>query len=241
MATRTRHTLLPFALLLTGSAHAGLTEDELSELIQAAAIRATDEVIDEERTNSSYDAGDANDADTEDDIQLGDPGEPVFGEDGYASLDIEFGVAVTQNNEDYQLRVGYSTFLVDDFQISYGVSAWYHDQEIDNQASASFDFSFRYHFWKEDTDRGVSPSWTLYGETGIGVMASSGDVPDLGSTFNFIPRAGGGVTFAPFDDSAVRINLGLRWHHISNGSVFGSDENPDRDALMIFTGVVIPL
>lgn len=231
--TRDILTAITASALPLAIAHAEMTEQELSAFIQQAAAQATAETIEEEQAQSNQQQRNPR----VDDFKVG----PAFAEEGYTSLDIEFAVAVTENNEDYQLRVGYSHFLADDFQISYGLSAWYHDQEIDNQGSVSFDFAFRYHFLKQDTEPGISPDWTIYADIGIGVMGSTGEVPDLGTEFNFIPRAGAGVTFAPFKDSATRFNLGLRWHHISNGSTFGSDENPDRDALMLFTGIIIPL
>lgn len=233
MVTRTAPVRIPAAALLFAAPGAlAFTEAEVSALIQQATERATTQAME---ADAEREAGG-----TPADLPAPSAA-PAFAESGYASIQIEFAAAFTENNEDYQLRVGYSEFLVDDFEFSVGLSAWYHDQKIDNQASASFDLAFRYHILKEDVERGVSPSWTVYGETGIGVMISSGDVPDLGSEFNFIPRAGGGVTFRPFSDSAMRMNVGVRWHHISNASTPGSDENPDRDAAMIFTGIIIPL
>jgi hypothetical protein len=49
------------------------------------------------------------------------------------------------------------------------------------------------------------------------------------------------MTYALTEDlGGPRLQLGVRWHHISNGRSNGDSDNPSRDGLMLYTGVVFP-
>jgi hypothetical protein len=74
---------------------------------------------------------------------------------------------------------------------------------------------------------------------GIGVMGATGDVPDGGTPFDLMPRAGIGVTKQLTDDG-LRLDVGVRWHHISNARINGDDENPSRDGAMLYAGLIFP-
>ena len=65
------------------------------------------------------------------------------------------------------------------------------------------------------------------------------DVPPDGTSINFTPRAGMGVTRA-LDDSGTRLMVGVRWAHISNARIEGDGENPSRDSVMGYVGVIWP-
>ncbi|MFN9991847.1 MAG: acyloxyacyl hydrolase, partial [Phycisphaerales bacterium] len=80
---------------------------------------------------------------------------------------------------------------------------------------------------------------TVYADLGIGVLFTTDDVPSDGTSFNFTPRAGAGITHR-LGDSANRFELGVRWAHISNARTSGDGDNPSRDSIMLYGGVIFP-
>lgn len=133
---------------------------------------------------------------------------------------------------DVPLRGAYSYFLDDGVEFSAEVGAWYFSQPGDDAVGLSGSVILRWHFLRRDP-------WTAYVDAGIGIVGSSDDVPQGGTSFNFLPQAGAGVT-RRLNDDGLRLQLGLRWHHISNARIQGDDENPDRDAPMIYAGLIFP-
>lgn len=133
---------------------------------------------------------------------------------------------------DIPLRGAFSYFLADGVEFSLELAGWYFAQEGDDAVGASVSTIFRWHFFRKDP-------WTAYIDAGIGLMGASDEVPDGGTDFNFMPQAGAGVT-RRLNDRGVRLQLGARWHHISNARIQGDDENPDRDSLMVYGGLIFP-
>lgn len=133
---------------------------------------------------------------------------------------------------DVPIRGAYSYFLGDGIEFSLELDGWYFAQEGDDAVGASVSTIFRWHFVRKDP-------WTVYLDAGIGVMGASDEVPDGGTQFNFMPQAGAGVT-RRLNDAGLRLQLGMRWHHISNARAQGDDENPDRDSLMVYGGLIFP-
>lgn len=173
------------------------------------------------------------------------PVQPVasaqFGEKGSSWWSVSASGMVDDDaeNKDYSLRFTYHRFLAEDFELNLALTGWFHDQQVDDESSGSFDLGFRYHFLA-DRDRG----WSVYADTGIGFMLSSGPVPEDGTDYNFTPRVGVGVTLELPDqlggDSGARLDIGVGWQHYSNASTSGSDENPGRDSLFVRAGVIFP-
>lgn len=160
------------------------------------------------------------------------PARKAFGDPGSWYWSVGGGAAFTDNDQDYQGYLQFGTFLAEQFEINFGISGWYHDQDGEEAQSANPAFGFRYHFLPKRT---VDP----YLEAGIGLLFSTDDVPSDGTSFNFTPRAGAGVLIK-LGESETRLDLGVRWHHISNASIDGGDDNPARDSIMVYAGVVVP-
>lgn len=181
-------------------------------------------------SSAAPDAPAANDA--ADSQDLATPSAPAFGEAGSWSWSVVGAAAFTSGAQEYGARVTFGTFLADNFEITFGVAGWYHRQDGDDAGSGNPLFGFRYHF---------SPPKTFnpYVEVGIGLLFSSDDVPEDGTSINFTPRAGAGVLIR-LGESQTRLDLGIGWHHISNASTEGSDDNPSRDSVAIYAGVVVP-
>lgn len=99
---------------------------------------------------------------------------------------------------------------------------------------------FRWHIWHAD-----DYEWSVFGDAGIGILGSFANVPDGGTSFNFLPRLGFGYTRA-FNESidgesrGARWMVGVRYHHISNGRIGGDSSNPARDAICIYAAITIP-
>jgi hypothetical protein len=166
---------------------------------------------------------------------------PPFGEKGCDWWSISAsGMADDDDNRDFSLRLGYHNFIAEDFEFNAALTGWYHDQPNDNEFSGSFDIGFRYHFWVEEKRK----DWTVYADIGIGLLLSSGEVPEGGTDVNFTPRAGVGLTMRLPDgfggEAGGRLDLGVGWQHFSNASSAGSDRNPARDSIIVRAGVMFP-
>lgn len=118
-------------------------------------------------------------------------------------------------------------FVIDRFEAGFEVAGWGMAQDGTDTAGGSASVVLRYHVW----DRGWG---TIFADAGLGLLATNDVTPRRGTSVNFLPRLGGGVSIRAGERS--RVLLGARWHHISNGRVLGNDNNPARDEVMLFAG-----
>ncbi len=169
-------------------------------------------------------------------LDLGD-GDLVFGRAGYDSMTFKVsGGASSRSDTWVNGSWSYNTFIVDELELSLELAAWGLFQSDGNDAIApSLSLLFRWHFLIEEEQQ----DWSTFIEFGAGIMFASDEVPDGGSEFNFMPRAGFGATFR-LDDYGTRLVTGAHWQHFSNASVFGRDRNPGRDGIMGYVGISIP-
>jgi hypothetical protein len=160
----------------------------------------------------------------------------VFGSAGSTWLTFGGGVsfAFEESATDYNVFAAYSIFLVDRVEFSVELGGWYFDQEGTDTGGINGSMIFRWHFWmSQDHD------WSVYADVGIGLLGAFDEVPDGGTSFNFTPRAGAGFTRA-LDDHGTRLMAGVRWAHISNGRINSDANNPSRDSIMFYAGVMLP-
>jgi hypothetical protein len=181
--------------------------------------------------------------DTADPRTLPAPVLPGFGEAGYWGLTLSTGYAYGFDDAHSlnPLSVAVSTFVAADLEVRLELGGWVFlqadsDEGGEDTGGVSLALSGRWHFWKP------AEGWTVYADAGAGLNYSGSDIPANGSEFNFNPRAGAGFTVA-LDDSAraARLDIGLRWHHLSNARIFGGDRNEARDSVMIYAGVTFAL
>ena len=129
-----------------------------------------------------------------------------------------------------------STFLADELEFGVEAAGWYFDQPGQNTGGVSGSMIFRWHFAHDDDYR-----WSVFGDVGIGLLGGFDEVPDGGTGFNFLPRAGLGFTHVLTDElNGPRLTLGARWHHISNARIEGEERNPGRDSLMGYFEIQFP-
>lgn len=160
------------------------------------------------------------------------PREP-YGTEGSEWILFGAGAAYDfDKSTDIDLNIGYSRFLVDDVEWLLELAGWYHAQDGDDAVSLNPAMEFRWHFYNEgDT--------SVFLNAGIGVLVASDNVPDMGTGFDFTPRAGIGFTHRIADDG-TRLVGGLRWNHFSNARIHGDDRNPARDAPLLYLQLAVP-
>ncbi|MCA9281708.1 MAG: acyloxyacyl hydrolase [Phycisphaerales bacterium] len=157
-----------------------------------------------------------------------------FGEAGTWWWGVGAMGTLSDDATDARLDVAVRTFLADNFELNLSLSGWAFFQDGTDAQAINPGFAFRWHFINNH-ERGYS----VYAETGIGLLFANDEVPDTGTRFNFTPHAGVGATFA-LGDAGERLDLGVGWHHISNASTSGTDDNPARDSIAIWLGVIFP-
>ena len=157
-----------------------------------------------------------------------------FGEAGTWWWGVGAMGTLSSDATDARMDVTVRTFLAEDFEFNLSLSGWAFFQDGEDAQGVNPGLAFRWHFIN-DHERGYS----VYAETGIGLLFANDEVPDTGTRFNFTPHVGVGTTFN-INDSGARLDLGIGWHHISNASTSGTDDNPARDSVAVWIGVMFP-
>jgi hypothetical protein len=142
--------------------------------------------------------------------------------------------------EDANASIGFSYFAADNVEVCGDLLLRYIVQEGGDALALNPHIAFRWHFWKGSSilanTAEPSNTWTAFLEVGIGIMASTDDVPPPATSINFTPRAGAGLTYALSD--TTRLLASLRWSHVSNADLFGNDDNVGSDGVMLTVGCI---
>jgi lipid A 3-O-deacylase len=155
-----------------------------------------------------------------------------YGRDGDRHWMIRAGGGSTFRSDHFgQLGVGLMYFIAEDVSINLELNGVGFRQENEDALGLNFSLLLRWHFYNND-DR----TFSLYGEGGAGLLLTTSDVPHDGSSFNFTPQLGGGLSFAVGDDA--RLYAGLRWFHVSNANLY--EANPGRDHAMVYAELSFP-
>ncbi len=167
---------------------------------------------------------------------LGDPPGHAFATKGSHQISFGGGGAHSLRNDaqDFNATFSYTYFLVDNFEVTGELGGWYFHQDGDDAIGLNPCFVMRYHYWVSDDRR-----WSTYVDAGIGLLFSTDNVPDRGTSFDATPRVGLGLT-RQINDEGWRLQLGLRWAHVSNARILGDADNPSRDGIMAYFAIVIP-
>lgn len=165
------------------------------------------------------------------------PAHKPFGSPGNSFISVGGGVAYSANDGDTATDsngyIAWNYFLIQDVEFSLEAGVYYFNQTGPNQWGGSGTLALRWHFLNKQT-------WSLFAEAGVGLLGASGPVPTGGTSFDFMPRAGAGFTYE-FSPGGPRLQAGVRWYHISNARIEGDSNNPSRNGVMGFVGVMFPL
>lgn len=160
------------------------------------------------------------------------PTRAAFGDAGTSWLKVGGGVASLLKSETATaVSFGYSYFLVKDVEIGLELDGWYFQQHGDNAGGLNPNFILHWHFIN-------TGKWTTFAEVGIGFLVANDNVPEGGTRFDLMPRAGFGVTRSLTDN--LRLEAGIRWHHVSNARIEGDHHNPSRDLPMLYAQLIFP-
>lgn len=154
-----------------------------------------------------------------------------FGEAGTQRWYLQAGAASDFDDDSFLLTgVGISHFFYDGHSANLELNGLSVSQPGADALGATLTFLVRSHWIRAE-------NWSIYVDGGAGIIFTTGDVPEVGSSFNFTPQVGGGASFAINENQ--RIMTGLRWYHISNADTFES--NPGLDTLFGYVGINFPL
>ncbi len=155
---------------------------------------------------------------------------PRFGAEGSSRWQLLGGYA---NDFDAaqqgQFGASVSWFAIDDLSIDVQIDGDVISQPGGTAWGIGGSLLFRWHFIAAET-------WSLYADAGSGLLATTQPTPEGGTSFNFTPQAGGGVSFEVAAD--VRLMVGARWYHISNANTGAG--NPGRNSLMGYVMISFP-
>jgi hypothetical protein len=167
-------------------------------------------------------------------LDLAKPRVTPFGEARSRWWTVGAGVAYDWGEAtDLNLQGGYSYFLVKNVEFSAELNAWYFHQHGPDGIGINPAIVLRWHFFEEGP-------WTIYADAGIGLLFANEEVPTGGTRFDFTPRVGAGFTRLLDEETGLRMQAGLRWHHISNARLEGEGDNPARDGLMLYATLQFP-
>lgn len=158
---------------------------------------------------------------------------PRFGDAGSRWWTIGTGVADNLiDSVDTNVHFAYTYFLAQDIEFTSELAGWHFNQPGENTFGVSAVMVFRWHFVN-------TGAWTVYADTGVGFLVATDSVPDKGTSFDLMPRAGVGFT-RQLTENGARLQVGVRWHHASNARIFGDAKNPARDSAMLYAGIIFP-
>ena len=129
----------------------------------------------------------------------------------------------------YNAHAAASYYFGNDVALGGFVEGYYADQVYEDTAIVGAGVQFRWHFLEAE-------KFSLFFDGGIGFTLAEEEVPEGGTHFNYTPRGGGGVTVEL--DEGVHLIGAVRFWHISNGNLYGRDENPSQDGVQYYVGVM---
>jgi len=123
----------------------------------------------------------------------------------------------------------FNYYVIKNLAFTFGVSGYLVDQPDNDAIQSSLDIGGRLHLLRIDR-------FTLYFDGGGIRTWSDTAVPEGGTTYNYIGRVGGGLTYHLFDN--VHLMAGARYFHQSNGDIHHRINNPGYDGIESYAGLI---
>ena len=131
------------------------------------------------------------------------------------------------------MQVGFNYFVFDNISIGgeltgYGVF----QEEGDDAVAVGFSLVVRHHFLRWDRA-------SLFADASFGPFEANTDVPPTGTRFNYVTRAGLGMTYEL--DPDLYLYGGAHYFHLSNARLEGVEHNPQMNGVEFYFGLMWPL
>jgi opacity protein-like surface antigen len=125
--------------------------------------------------------------------------------------------------------VGVNYYVLENLSLGAEFGGWGINQPGHDGAAWSAGVGLRHHFltW----DKG-----SVFFDVGEYAIQADTDVPDDGTSFNYLFLCGGGVSYRVADN--VHLIAGARYFHLSNAGREGGDTNPSNNGVQGFAGVM---
>jgi hypothetical protein len=127
------------------------------------------------------------------------------------------------------LQLGANYFLLDDLSLGAQVSAYGVVQDGDDTYAVGIAGLLRHHLFRWEDN-------TLFADVSFGPFEAADDAPGGGTRFNFVTRAGLGITHRVNEDA--HLLAGARYFHLSNARIEGGDRNPAVNGVELYAGLL---
>lgn len=137
------------------------------------------------------------------------------------------------NDDEYYTNLGggYSYYFLDKVAVTARLDGFYAaSTESNDTFGGGFSLIPRWHYFERD-----KLSLFIDGGLGVSYWDDRLTTPD-GTRFNFIVRAGAGLTYELKQDWFLV--TGIEWLHFSNAGMQGSDRHPGSNALSTYVGLM---
>jgi len=126
-------------------------------------------------------------------------------------------------------NVGVGYHIIDNLSLNAEAAGYGVIQTGEDTGAAELRLIMRHHLIVRDR-------WTIYADVGEGVFEAADQVPDGGTRLNFIFRAGVGGTYQLRE--GLYLMGGVRYFHLSNAQIEGSDRNPSINGVEGYVGLM---
>lgn len=120
-------------------------------------------------------------------------------------------------------------FIRDRFALFAEALGYYIAQDGPDAGAFGLNLGARWYFWQP------FENLAIYTEGGLGVIEANRRVPPGGTHHNFVEQLGLGAKLRVTDH--VAIMAGVRYQHLSNASIHGTERNPAIDAFGAYGGL----
>src|SRR4051812_23856126 len=125
--------------------------------------------------------------------------------------------------------LGVNWYVIENLSLGAEFGAWHVWQPGNDAFAWSAGVNLRHHFYTR--------SWgSVFFDVGIYAFQADTDVPDNGTSFNYLFLCGGGLSYRIAEN--VHLIAGPRYFHLSNAGREGGDTNPSNNGIQGFAGVM---